>query len=65
MSLIAEGSSFGGRRTLEESGSNVVVRCNNVVLTWLIRDGSIDQHTDEEDWDEEEENGSVVWEVGE
>jgi hypothetical protein len=60
MSLIAEGSGLRGRRTLEESGPNVVVRCNNVVLTWLIKDGSIDQHTEEEDWGEEEEDRSVM-----
>jgi hypothetical protein len=49
---------FVGGRTLEEGGPNVVVRCNNVVLTWLIRDGSVDPF--EEERDEEEENGSEV-----
>jgi len=38
----------------------VVVRCNIVVLTWLIRDGSIDQLNDEEYGDEEEESGGVM-----
>jgi hypothetical protein len=35
-------SGFGGRRTLEECGPNVVVRCNNVVLTWLVNARSLD-----------------------
>jgi hypothetical protein len=59
MFLIA-GSGLRGRRTLEEGGPNVVVRCNNVVLTWLIKDRPIDQLEEEEDGDEEEEGGAVM-----
>jgi hypothetical protein len=36
MFLIVAGSGLRGRRTLEEGGPNVMVRCNNVVLTWLV-----------------------------
>jgi hypothetical protein len=43
----------------------VAVRCNNVVLTWLIGDGSIDPLDEEEEGDEEEESRGVVWEVRE
>jgi hypothetical protein len=53
-------SDLRGRRTLEEGGPNVAVRCNNVVLTWLIKDGLIDQLDEEEDGDEEEEAGGVM-----
>ena len=54
-----------GGRTLEEGGPNVGVRCNNVVLTWLIGDGSIDQLDDEEDGNEEEESsGVMIWCLG-
>jgi hypothetical protein len=53
-----------GRRTLEEAGSNLVVRCNNVVLAGLIRAGASDQLEEEEGGDEEEEGGGVVREVG-
>jgi hypothetical protein len=53
-----------GGRTLEEAGPNLVVRCNNVVLTGLIRDGASDQLEEEEGGDEEEEGGGVVWKVG-
>jgi hypothetical protein len=49
-----------GRRTLEEGGPCVVVRCNNVVLTWLVRDRSIDPLDEEENGDEEEESGGVM-----
>ena len=38
----------------------MAVRCNNVVLTWLIRDGAIDQLDKQQDGDEEEESGSVM-----
>jgi len=44
-----------GGRTLEEAGSNLVVRCNNVVLTGLIRNGASDQLEEKEGGDEEEE----------
>lgn len=53
-----------GGRTLEEAGPNLGVRCNNVVLTGLIRDGVGNQLEEEEGGDEEEEGGGVVWEVG-
>jgi hypothetical protein len=65
MFLIVAGSGLRGRRTLEESGPNVVVKCNNVVLTWLVWDGSIDPLDEEEDGDQEEEGGGVVWKVWE
>ena len=54
-----------GGRTLEEAGPYLVVRCNNVVLTGLIRDGASDQLEEKEGGDEEEEGVGVVWEVGE
>ena len=57
---IAGRSGLRGRRTLEEGGPYVVVRCNNVVSTWLIRDGSSDPLNEEEDGDEEEEGGAVM-----
>jgi hypothetical protein len=49
-----------GRRTLEERGPYVVVRCNNVVLAWLIRDACFDRLDEEEDGGEEEEGGGVM-----
>jgi hypothetical protein len=49
-----------GWRTLEEAGTNVVVRCNNVAITGLIRDGANDQLEEKESGDEEEEGGGVV-----
>ena len=52
---IAARSGLRGRRTLEEGGPYVVVRCNNVVLTWLVRDGRVDPLDEEEDGYEEEE----------
>ena len=54
-----------GRRTLEEAGPNLVVRCNDVVLAGLIRDGASDQLEEEEGGDEEEEGGGVVWKMRE
>jgi hypothetical protein len=60
MFLIAWRSGLRGGRTLEEGGPNVVVGCNNVVSTLLIRDGPIDQLDEEEDRDEEEEGGGVM-----
>jgi hypothetical protein len=54
----------GRRRTLEEAGPNLPVRCNNVVPPWPIRDGAIDQFEEKEGGDEEEKGGSVVREVG-
>jgi hypothetical protein len=60
MFLIVWRSGLRGRRTLEESGPNVGVRCNNVVLTWLISDGSIDPLDEQEDGNEEEESGGVM-----
>jgi hypothetical protein len=49
-----------GRRTLEEGGPYVVVRCNNVVLAWLIRDACLDRFEEEEDGGEEEERRGVM-----
>jgi hypothetical protein len=57
--LIAGRSGLRGRRTLEEGGPYVVVRCNNVVLTWLVRDRRVDPLDEEEDGNEEEEGGGV------
>jgi hypothetical protein len=59
MFLIVAESGLRGRRTLEEGGPNVAVRCNNVVLTWLVRDAGLDRLDEKEDGDEEEE-GRVV-----
>jgi hypothetical protein len=53
-----------GGRTLEEAGSNLVVRCNSVVLAGLIRDRASDQLKEKEGGDEQEEDGGVVWKVG-
>ena len=58
--LIAGRSGLRGRRTLEEGGPNVVVRCNNVVLTWLVNARFFDQGGEEEKRDEEEEGGDVI-----
>jgi hypothetical protein len=60
MFLIAGRSGLRGGRTLEEGGPYVVVRCNNLVLTWLVRDGRVDPLDEEEDGDEEEEGGGVM-----
>jgi hypothetical protein len=49
-----------GRRTLEEGGSNVVVGCYNVVLTWLVSARPFDQGGEEEDGDEEVEGGGLM-----
>jgi hypothetical protein len=57
--LIAGRSGLRGRRTLEEGGPYVVVRCNSVVLTWLVRDRRVDPLDEEEDGNEEEEGGGV------
>jgi hypothetical protein len=65
MFLIAGRSGLRGRRTLEERGPNVAVGCNNMVLAWLIRDGSADPLDEEQERDQEEENEGVVWEGGE
>jgi hypothetical protein len=66
MFLTMTGPGLRGRRTLEESGPNVVVGCYNVVLSWLVRARFFDQGGEEKDWDEEEEGGRVmiccVWE---
>lgn len=60
MFLIAGRSGLRGRRTLEERGPNVAVRCNNVVSAWMIRARFFDQGGEEEDWDEEEQGGCVM-----
>ncbi len=39
---------------------NVVIRCSNVVGSWLISARFFDQSGEEEDWDEEEEGGGVM-----
>ena len=66
MFLIVAGSGLRGRGTLEECGPDVAVRCNNVVLTWLVRDACLNRLDEEKDWDEEEESNVVmarcVWE---
>ena len=49
-----------GRRTLEEGGPYVVVRCNNMVLARLIRDACLDRFEEEEDGDKEEECRGVM-----
>jgi hypothetical protein len=49
-----------GRGALEERGSDVAVRCNNVVLTWLVRDACVDRLDEEKDWDEKEESNVVM-----
>jgi hypothetical protein len=54
------GSGLRGRRTLEEGGPYVVVRCNNVVLAWLIRDACLDRFEEEEDGDKEEEGRGLM-----
>lgn len=33
----------------------MAVGCNNVVLTWLVRDGAVDQPGEEEEGDEEKD----------
>jgi len=58
--LIVARSGLRGRGTLEEGGSNVMVRCNNVVLRWLVSARFFDQGGEEEDWDEEEKGGGVM-----
>jgi hypothetical protein len=65
MILIAGRSGLRGRGTLEESGPNVVVRCKNVVSSWLISARLFDQGDEEKDWDEEEEGGVMIGGVGE
>ena len=60
MFLIVAGSGLRGRGTLEECGPDVAVRCNNVVLTWLVRDACLNRLDEEKDWDEEEESNVVM-----
>ena len=38
----------------------MVVRCNNAVLAWLIRDAGFDRFEEEEDGDREEEGRGVM-----
>jgi hypothetical protein len=57
---IAGRSGLRGRGALEEGGPYVVVGCNNVVSTWLVRDAVVDPLDEEEDGDEEEEGGGVM-----
>jgi hypothetical protein len=52
-----------GRRTLEEAGSNLVIRRNKVALPRLIRHGANDQFEEKKSGDKEEEGGGVVWKV--
>jgi hypothetical protein len=63
---VEDGSGLRGRRTLEEGGPNVAVRCKNVVLTWLVRDGAINPLDEDEDRDQEEEGSAwmvrCLWE---
>jgi hypothetical protein len=60
MFSFAVGSGLRGRRTLEEGGPNVVVWCNCVVGSWLVRDTCVDRFDEEEDRDEKEEEGGVM-----
>ena len=60
MFLIVAGSGLRGRGTLEECGPDVAVPCNNVVLTWLVRDACGDRLDEEKDWDKEEESNVVM-----
>jgi hypothetical protein len=53
-----------GGRTLEEAGPNLVVRCSNVAILWLVRDEESDQLEEKEGGDEEEEGRGMVLEVG-
>ena len=54
MFLIGGRSGLRWRRTLKEGGPNVVVRCNDVVLTWLVWDARFDRLEEEKDRDDEE-----------
>ena len=60
MFLIVSESGLRRRGTLEECGPDVAVRCNNVVLTWLVRDACVDRLDEEKDWDEEDESDVVM-----
>jgi hypothetical protein len=60
MFLIVVRSGLRGRGTLEEGGPDVVVRCNNMVGTWLVRDARVDQFDEEEQRDEEEDGDGVM-----
>jgi len=60
MFLIVSGSGLRGRRTLEECGPDVVVRCNNAVLRWLVSARFFDYGGEEEEGDEDEESGGVM-----
>jgi hypothetical protein len=60
MFLIVAESGLRGRGTLEECGPDVAVRCNNVLRARLVRDACLDRLDKEKDWDEEEEESSVV-----
>ncbi|HMH15867.1 MAG TPA: hypothetical protein VK578_22400 [Edaphobacter sp.] len=60
MFLIVAGSGLRRRGTLEERGPDVAVRCNNVVLTWLVRDACVDRLDEDKYWDEEEESSVVM-----
>jgi hypothetical protein len=60
MFLIGGRSGLRGRRTLEEGGPYVVVRCNNVVLMWLVWDACFDRLEEEEDRGKEEKGGGVM-----
>lgn len=60
MFLIVAGSGLRGRGTLEERGPDVAVRCNTVLLTWLVGNACVDRLDEEKDWDKEEESSVVV-----
>jgi hypothetical protein len=60
MFSFAAGSGLRGGRTLKEGGPNVVVWCNYVVGSWLVRDTCVDRFDEEEDRDEKEEEGGVM-----
>jgi hypothetical protein len=64
MFQIAAGSDLRGRRTLEEGEPNVAVRCNNLILAWLVRARAVNPLDEEEDGNQEEENSVVMVRCG-
>ncbi|HXC96959.1 MAG TPA: hypothetical protein VNU92_14755 [Edaphobacter sp.] len=58
------GSGLLGRGTLEKCGSDVVVKCKNVVGTWLVSALFVDEGDEQKDRDQKEGRGAMVWEMG-